>query len=99
MVYSISYLGGLVNANLGYLRGIVKYPRLKESFLLAWISPSGKHNRIAWTDDAGWARFGDNLAVLAWAAKEAGLKGLMLDPEEYSGALQYLVFGSGGVSA
>lgn len=79
-----------VKTQIPYLRGIVKYPRLKESFLLAWISPSGKHNRIAWTDDAGWARFGDNLAVLAWAAKEAGLKGLMLDPEEYSGALQYL---------
>lgn len=79
-----------VKDQIPYLSGIVGYPRLKESFLLAWISPSGKQNRIAWTDDEGWARFGDNLAVLAWLAKRSGLKGLMLDPEEYSCALQYL---------
>ena len=79
-----------VEDQLPYLAGLVKYPRLRESFLLAWITPSGKENRISWTDDAAWARFGDNLAVLARLAKKAGLKGLMLDPEEYSGALQYL---------
>lgn len=79
-----------VEDQIPYLSGIVKYPRLKESFLLAWISPAGKENRITWTDDAAWAQFGDNLAVLAWLAKESGLKGLMLDPEEYSGSLQYL---------
>lgn len=79
-----------VEDQLPYLSGLVKYPRLKESFLLTWITPSGKENRISWTDDAAWARFGDNLAVLARLAKKAGLKGLMLDPEEYSGALQYL---------
>jgi hypothetical protein len=79
-----------VEDQLPYLAGLVKYPRLRESFLLAWITPSGKENRISWTDDAAWARFGDNLAVLARLAKNSGLKGLMLDPEEYSGALQYL---------
>ena len=79
-----------VEDQLPYLSGLVKHPRLKESFLLTWITPAGKENRIGWTDDAAWARFGDNLAVLARLAKKAGLKGLMLDPEEYSGALQYL---------
>lgn len=79
-----------VENQLPYLSGLVKYPRLKDSFLLAWITPAGKENRLSWTDGAAWARFGDNLAVLARLAKKAGLKGLMLDPEEYSGALQYI---------
>ena len=79
-----------VEDQLPYLSGLVKYPRLKESFLLTWITPAGKENRIGWTDDAAWARFGNNLAVLARLAKRSGLKGLMLDPEEYSGALQYI---------
>ena len=78
-----------VRDQIPYLRGIVGYPRLKESFLMAWITPSGKENRISWSDDAGWKLFAENLAVLAWLAKESGLKGLMLDPEEYSAALQY----------
>ena len=83
-----------VKDQIPYLSGIVGYPRLRDSFLLAWISPSGKQNRIAWTDNEGWARFGDNLAVLAWLAKQSGLRGLMLDPEEYSCAFQYLYTGS-----
>jgi hypothetical protein len=71
-------------------REIVKHPSMRESFLLAWITPRGKEDRIAWGDDAEWKVFADNMATLAWFAKEAGLKGLMLDPEEYAGALQYL---------
>ena len=78
-----------VKGQIPHLSGIVKRPRLKESFLMTWITPTGKENRLAWTDDAGWKLLGENLAVLAWLAKSSGLKGLMLDPEEYSGAGQY----------
>ena len=46
-------------------------------------------NRLAWTDDAAWARAGDNLAVLAWLAKAGGLKGLAGDFEEYHKLGQY----------
>lgn len=87
-----------VESQLPHLKGIVARPRLTESFLLAWISPSGKENRIPWSDDAGWKFFSENLGVLAWLAKASGLKGLMLDPEEYSGALQYLYKPEDGVS-
>jgi hypothetical protein len=75
---------------LAYCREIVKYPALKDSFLLVWITPSGKKNRIAWNDDEGWKLFTENMRNLAWFAKESGFKGLMLDPEEYALALQYL---------
>lgn len=79
-----------VKGELKCVRELVKHPSMRESFLLAWISPSGKENRIPWGDDEGWAHFAKNMATLAWFAKESGLRGLMLDPEEYSGALQYL---------
>lgn len=79
-----------IAGELPVFREIVRHPSMRESFLLAWISPAGKSNRIAWNDDEEWKLFADNMATLAWFAKEAGLKGLMLDPEEYSGALQYL---------
>lgn len=36
-----------------------------------------------WSDDEGWATLANNVALLAGMAKEAGLKGLLYDPESY----------------
>ena len=66
-----------------YLKEIVKKPCLKESLLLFWMSPTKDH-RIGWTDDEGWANFAENMAAVAWLAKVSGVKGFLLDPEEYS---------------
>ena len=82
-----------VKDQLPFLREIVKKPHLQESLLLFWMSPKGGH-RIRWDDDKGWANFAENMATVAWLAKEAGMKGLMLDPEEYGAqggqAAQYI---------
>ena len=72
-----------VKGQLPYLKEIAKRPNLKESFLLFWMTPHGKSERIDWRDDKGWANYAENMANVAWLAKAAGLKGLMLDPEEY----------------
>ena len=72
-----------IKKHLPYLKEIAKKPNLTESMLLFWMSPSGD-NRITWDDDEGWANYAENMANVAWLAKEAGLKGLMLDPEEYA---------------
>ncbi len=72
-----------IKDQLPYLKEIVKRPNLKESMLLFWMTPCGD-NRINWNDDKGWANFAENMANVAWLAKQAGLKGLMLDPEEYA---------------
>ncbi|MBQ6923584.1 MAG: hypothetical protein IJQ73_02990 [Kiritimatiellae bacterium] len=72
-----------VKDQLPYLKEIVKKPHLEESLLLFWMSPPRGH-RIRWDDDKGWANFAENMATVAWLAKQAGMKGLMLDPEEYS---------------
>lgn len=72
------------------LRQITAKPCLSESLLYLWITPQKKPDRLDWRDDKAWANFAENLASMAWLAKEGGLKGLMLDPEEYCGALQYI---------
>ena len=78
-----------VKDQLPYLREIVKKPHLEESLLLFWMSPTRGH-RIRWDDDKGWANYAENMATVAWLAKQAGMKGLMLDPEEYASAMQYI---------
>ncbi len=78
-----------VKEHVPVLREIVKKPHLKESFLLFWMTPKFYDTRLDWADDKAWANFAENMAVVAWLAKEGGMKGLMLDPEEYAVANQY----------
>jgi len=59
------------------------------NFLRAFITPFQGPNRLAvtrlpWAEDDRWAALANNLGVLAWVAKQGGLKGLYLDPEEYA---------------
>lgn len=72
-----------VKSQLPYLKEIVKKPNLTESMLLFWMTPHGNHERLDWADDKAWANYAENMASVAWLAKAAGLKGFMLDPEEY----------------
>ena len=71
------------------LREISKKPHLTESFLLFWMTPHDSAGRLNWADDKAWANYAENMATVAWLAKEGWMKGLMLDPEEYSRASQY----------
>ena len=68
------------------LRQFAKHRGLCDSMLTFRCTTT---NHLDWTDDAVWARAGDNLAVLAWLAKESGLKGLVVDCEEYNRMLQF----------
>ena len=72
------------------LREIAAKPGLKESFLLFWMTPHDRESRLAWTDDKAWTNYAENMAAVSWLAKVSGMKGLMLDPEEYASALQYV---------
>ena len=67
-------------------REIVRHRGLRESFLFSmWAPPK----RLAWTNDAPWASFAANMGTMAWLAKEGGLRGLLVDPEDYPRARQY----------
>ena len=78
-----------VKDQIPILRAISKTPGLQESFLLFWITPNTREDRLDWRDDKAWANFAENMATAAWLAKEGGMKGLMLDHEEYASASQY----------
>ena len=68
------------------LQAFAGYPGLRESFLMFWLAPQ---KRIAWTDDATWKRFADNLRVLARVGAEAGMKGYFIDCEDYPKTRQF----------
>jgi hypothetical protein len=55
--------------------------KLKESFIVVY---SGSDDAWDWFNDAHWAAADQNLRRFATVAKNAGMKGLALDPEPYS---------------
>lgn len=70
-------------------RRITAHKSLRESFLLCGTMPYRRGVRYAWTDDAAWARIGANFRELARVAKAGGLKGLMIDNEDYCRSNQF----------
>ena len=61
--------------------------RLKHNLLFTNFAPT---RRLSWTDDAAWERAANNAAVMAWIVKESGLKGIMIDPEDYPRSKQFV---------
>lgn len=73
--------------HLPALRKLSQTDHLKESFIHGFRAP---YTRLAWTDDAAWARVANNVGVLADLAKRAGIKGMCCDPEDYSKITQFV---------
>lgn len=69
------------------LQAISRRPGLKHSFLSSFWASS---KRLSWQDDTAWNRVASNLATLAWLARQGNLKGLLVDPEDYSTEKQFL---------
>ena len=63
--------------------------KLKHNFLLTNLAPK---KRLKWTDDAAWENAAHNAAVLAWVARNSGVKGIMIDPEDYYKTKQFKHF-------
>ena len=70
----------MLAAHVPYLRQFASHRGLRESLIVTLFQP-GK--RLDWHDDAQWAVFAGNMGLLAWLAREGGLKGLMIDNEDY----------------
>lgn len=75
-----------LKAQIAVFREIVKHPSLRESFISSWWAPQ---RRLAWNDDAAWANFAANMATVAWLAREGGLRGILVDAEDYPSSGQY----------
>ena len=69
------------------LKTISATPALTDNFLISlW---NFRRGRLGLTDDAAWARFANNMRVLARLAKRGGMKGLMIDAEDYTKVRQF----------
>lgn len=76
----------MIAPHIPALQQLPDLPGLSESLIMAWVAP---RKRLAWTDDAAWANFAHNLGILAWASAKSGLKGLIIDNEDYPGSRQW----------
>lgn len=70
----------------GLLRDITASRGLADSYGLMYWMPK---TRIRWTDDEAWRGIAGNVRILARAAKEGGLWGLVIDHEDYHKARQF----------
>ena len=69
------------------LKKMTEHRAFRDNFLITFRSP---RTRIAWTDDAAWARLGENMRVAACIARDGGCRGLQMDTEDYSRAWQFV---------
>ena len=75
-------------------RKLLAHKSFRYSFLDCYRAPK---KRIAWTDDAEWARVSNNIRVSAKFAKASGFVGLRIDPEDYHMQCQYRLIDSDGM--
>ena len=67
-------------------RELTAHRSMRESFIGTFRAP---RKRIAWDDDASWARVASNMAIAAWFAREGGFRGISMDPEDYPRSFQF----------
>ncbi len=63
-----------------------KSPKLAESFVSLSMSVAPQDFSDAF-DDAAWKNIIEHYRIAAWVAKQAGLRGIMLDPEAYASTI------------
>jgi len=56
-------------------------PKMKNSFLMIMLATG---ERGKWADDKFWDDAATNFGIVAYMAKQSGMKGIFLDPEAYS---------------
>ena len=80
------------------LAGIKKISsgKLKHNFIFTKLT---SRKRLSWNDDASWENCAHNFGIMAWLAKQAGAKGLIIDPEDYNHKKQYTYFPKDGTYA
>ena len=76
----------MVDDQISTLREVTGHKGLRESFIMSLAAP---RKRIGWRDDERWHRVAQSMGTMAWMAKKSGIRGLAIDPEDYSRANQY----------
>ena len=75
-------------------RRLLAHKSFRHSFLDGYRAPK---KRVAWGDDAAWAKIAHNLRVLAKFAKACGFVGFRIDPEDYQKQCQYVRIDADGM--
>lgn len=57
-----------------------KFTRFTDNFIMLNANPGN----VDFFDDAGWAHVLDHWRIAAWAARQAGIRGILFDPEPYA---------------
>ena len=70
----------MLAGDVSKLRKMVSHKGLAESVVAILYHPA---KRIAWDDDARWADIAATMKTVAWAAKQGGVRGFLVDPEDY----------------
>lgn len=72
------------------MREMTKHRAFRECFGASFRSPPKSVGRVAWEDDATWARVARNMRTAARVVREAGFRGLGVDCEDYGKVEQFL---------
>jgi len=68
-------------------RALVQKQGFRDSFFYGFRAPI---RRIDWTDDAGWATVAHNMGIVGWMARQCGVKGIVVDHEDYHFQKQFV---------
>ena len=81
------WLDSEIDTLLPTFQELSKHPSMRHSF--ASVNAAPRKERLAWTNDAAWALFADNMRANARFAKLAGFEGVLTDFEDYWRKKQY----------
>lgn len=63
------------------------WSRFTDNFIAVSVASSGQDHGFDWFDDARWETVLHNWSIVASIAKRGGLKGIIIDPEQYKAYL------------
>ena len=70
----------MVADQIATLRAATRHKGLRECFIRTLGAPT---TRVDWKDDAHWSRVARSMGVMARFAKATGVRGFIVDPEDY----------------
>ena len=79
---------GVLSPLVPQFREATAIPSMRHSFTTFLLS-RGKNARLDFRDDAGWSKAFAKVRQLAILARDGGLRGLVMDPEDYGGGGQF----------
>ena len=71
----------MVSGPMSRFKKVLAHTGMRESFMWTISVP---RKPLDWKDDARWECIAHNMGVLGWFIRESGLRGIYVDPEDYT---------------